>query len=90
MPLRIKGPWDNVKIVPDLKRLLSDPELMQENVKKIEKVLKKLKNKEDLNRLLQGLLGGGTQGAGDGTPGAQPGAGGEKLRAKDLLKQFLR
>ena len=90
VPLRIKGPWDNVKIVPDLKRLLSDPELMQENVKKIEKVLKKLKNKEDLNRLLQGLLGGGTQGAGDGTQGAQPGAGGEKLRAKDLLKQLLR
>ncbi|MFQ5626396.1 MAG: AsmA-like C-terminal region-containing protein, partial [Methyloligellaceae bacterium] len=84
VPVRIKGSWDNPKIVPDLDRLLRDPELVEQNAKKIGKVLKKLKKKEDVNKLLQGLLGG-NQGAADGT---QPQ--GEKVRPEDVLKNLLR
>ncbi|MEE8306180.1 MAG: AsmA-like C-terminal region-containing protein, partial [Gammaproteobacteria bacterium] len=59
IPVRITGPWDKPDIVPDLERLLRDPDLAKDTVNKLGKVFKKLKNKEDVNQLLQGILGGG-------------------------------
>lgn len=69
IPVRITGPWAKPKIVPDLQRLLNDPELAKDAVNKLGKVFKKLKKKKDVNKLLQGVLGGGNQGA---AGGAQP------------------
>ncbi len=84
VPVRITGPWAKPKVVPDLKRLLEDPELAKETADKVGKVLKKLKNKKDVKKLLDGLLGGGDQGAGDGT---QPQ--GEKVNPEDVLRKLF-
>lgn len=85
IPVRITGPWAKPKIVPDLDRLMRDPELAKDAVDKVGKALKKLKNKEDVNKLLQGVLGGGNQQAPDGT---QPQ--GEQASPEDILKNLLR
>ncbi len=86
IPVRITGPWADPKIVPDLDRLMRDPELAQDTVEKVGKVIKKLKNKEDVNKLLEGMLGGGNnQQAPDGT---QPQ--GEQVRPEDILRNLLR
>jgi AsmA protein len=82
IPVRITGPWDKPKIVPDLERLLRDPELAKETVNKLGKVFKKLKNKEDVNRVLQGLFGGGNQGAAGGAQGQQ-------AKPEDVLKKLF-
>lgn len=84
VPVRLTGPWDNPKVAPDLERLMRDPELAEDTAKKVGKVLKKLKNKEDVNRLLEGFLGGNQQGADGGQQGQN-----EKVKPKELLKKFL-
>lgn len=85
VPVRITGPWAQPKIVPDLDRLLNDPELAQETVDKVGKVLEKLKNKEDVNNLLKGLFGGGNQQAPDGTQQQ-----GQQDNPQDILKKLFR
>ena len=85
VPVRITGPWGDPKIVPDLERLMNDPELAQETVEKVGKVIEKLKNKEDVNKLLKGLLGGGNQEAPDGAPQQ-----GEQDKPEDILKKLFR
>ncbi len=89
IPVRITGPWARPKIVPDLKRLMEDPELAKETAEKVGKVLKKLKNKKDVKKLLDSFLGGRNQGAADGT-GAQPqGQQGEPATPEDVLKRLF-
>jgi len=93
VPVRITGPWEKPKIVPDLQRLLNDPELAKETAEKVGKVLDKLKNKKDFKKMLDGFLGGGNQNAGAGTDagggaGAQPQ--GEQVKPEDLLKKLFR
>ncbi|MDA7949343.1 MAG: AsmA family protein [Hyphomicrobiaceae bacterium] len=96
IPVRITGAWADPKIVPDLDRLLSDPELAKDAVEKVGDVIKKLKNKEDVNQLLQGLLGGGNQQAPSGAPQqgqpSQPGPPGQpnqQIRPEDVLRNLL-
>ncbi len=84
IPVRITGPLADPKIVPDLNRILNDPELAKDTVEKVGEVFKKLKNKEDVNNLLQGVFGGGDQQAPDGT---QPQ--GEQARPEDVLRNLL-
>jgi AsmA protein len=84
IPVRITGPWAKPKIVPDLQRLLNDPELAKDAVNKLGKVFKKLKKKEDVNKLLQGVLGGGNQGS---AGGAQPQ--GQQAKPEDVLKKLF-
>ncbi len=84
IPVRITGPWNKPDIVPDLERLLRDPELAKDTMNKLGKVFKKLKNKEDVNQFLQGILGGGNQGGGDGT---QPQ--GQQAKPEDVLKKLF-
>jgi len=88
IPVRITGPWAKPNIVPDLESLLRDPELAKDTVNKLGKVFKKLKKKEDVNKLLQGVLGGGNQGATQGQPGtAQPQ--GQQVKPEDVLKKLF-
>ena len=89
VPVRITGPWSDPKIVPDLERLMKDPELAQETAEKVGKVIEKLKNKEDVNKLLQGLLGGGDQQAPEGTQ-QQGGQENPQEKPADLLKKLFR
>ncbi len=77
IPVRITGPWAKPNIVLDLERLLRDPELTKDTVKKLGKVFKKLKNKEDVNQLLQGILGGGNQPQGP------------QVKPEDVLKKLF-
>ncbi|MHA1164566.1 MAG: AsmA family protein, partial [Alphaproteobacteria bacterium] len=84
VPVRITGPWERPKIVPDLQRLLNDPELAKETAEKVGKIINKLKNKKDFKKLMDGFLGGGNQGAADG---AQPQ--GEQVKPEDLLKKLF-
>lgn len=72
IPVKIKGPWANPKIVPDLKKLLQDPEALAENAKNLvkkakglKKVIKNLKG-GDSKDLIGGLLGKG--GGGEAAP----------------------
>ncbi len=74
--------------MPDLERLLRDPELAQDTVNKVGKVLEKLKNKEDVNKLLQGVLGGGNQQP--APDGSQPPSQGQPATPEDLLRRFIR
>lgn len=74
IPVKIKGPWSNPKITPDLKKLLQDPEALVENAKKlvkkvksVKKIIKKLKIK-DSKDLIGGLLGGKAEPSGDDDP----------------------
>ncbi len=89
VPVRITGPWARPKVVPDLERLLRDPELAKDTVNKLGKVFKKLKKKEDVNKLLQGILGGGNQGATQGQPGAAQPQGQQKVKPEDVLKKLF-
>ncbi len=87
VPVRITGPWERPKIVPDLQRLLNDPELARETVEKVGKVFKKLKNKEDFKKMIDGFLGGGAQQsdpAADGQPQQQ------QVNPGDLFKQLFK
>lgn len=88
VPIKITGPWARPKVVPDLERLLRDPELAQDTVNKVGKVLEKLKNKEDVNKLLQGVLGGGNQQP--APDGSQPPSQGQPATPEDLLRRFIR
>jgi hypothetical protein len=63
---------------------LNDPELAKDAVNKLGKVFKKLKKKEDVNKLLQGVLGGGNQGS---AGGAQPQ--GQQAKPEDVLKKLF-
>jgi AsmA protein len=89
IPVRITGPWAKLNIVPDLERLLRDPELAKDTVNKLGKVFKKLKNKEDVNQLLQGVLGGGNQGTTQGQPGTAQPQGQQKVKPEDVLRNLL-
>lgn len=63
IPLRLKGPLANPKIVPDAKGLLeNNPEAIKNTVDGVKKVVKDLKKKkissEEMKGLLNGMLGG--------------------------------
>lgn len=109
IPVRIKGPWNNPQFIPDLTAMLSDPDQAVETVKElgkqfkgIEKQFKGIEKKfkdgkiteDDVNQLLQGVLGGGNrQGDGDGAAAAGGGEAdkdGEAIKPADLLNQFLK
>lgn len=62
IPVKIKGPWSKPKIIPDLKKLLQDPEALADNAKKLvkkakglKKVIKNLKTKDGQD-LIKGLI----------------------------------
>ncbi|MEM8743110.1 MAG: AsmA family protein, partial [Pseudomonadota bacterium] len=95
IPVRITGPLANPKVVPDLNRILNDPELAKDTVEKVGDVIEKLKNKEDVNEILQGVFGGGNQqapapdGAQPQGPPGQPAQQGQPLRPEDVLRNLL-
>ncbi len=71
IPVKIKGPWDNPKIIPDLKAMLEDPEALVKGAKsvvkkakKLNKTLKKLK-KGKAKDLIEGLINGDAGGGDD-------------------------
>ena len=97
IPVLIKGPWDNPQFIPDLTAMLNDPNQAVETVKELGKqfkgIGKKLKggkiSEDDMNQLLQGVLGGGKkEGDGNGAAAADGNEGGQAKPA-DLLNQFL-
>lgn len=54
VPLKIQGPWEKPKFVPDVKGILKDPNKVIDSVKEIGKQFKG----KNANELLDGLLGG--------------------------------
>jgi AsmA protein len=98
VPIKIKGSWENPKVKVDLERMMNDPELAQDAINEVGKALENIKNKDDLNNVLKGLLGGGQQGGGgpqggdgaqEGGDGAQGGQG-QQVNPGDLLKNLFR
>lgn len=73
VPVRLTGPWAKPAITPDLDGLLKDP---SKTVEKIKEIGKQLKGKS-ADEIVRGLLG------------KNAGEDGKKVKAKDLLKQFL-
>lgn len=68
IPLRVKGPFSNPKILPDAKGLLSNNgEAITKTVKTVEKAVKKLKKKkissEEMKNLLDGMIDGNGEGS---------------------------
>ncbi len=55
VPLKVQGPWEKPKFVPDVKGILKDPNKAIDAVKEIGKQLKG----KDAKDLLKGILGGG-------------------------------
>lgn len=101
VPFDIEGPWDRPSFKPDLKRLLDDPDAAAQTLDSLRQQLKGIKGR-DVGRILDGLLGGGRDAQGepppdgevspDGEPPAEgeDGAQTERVKPRDLLKQFLR
>lgn len=64
IPLRVKGPFSNPKIVPDAKGLLSgdNEKVIKDTVKQVEKTVKDLKKKkisgDEMKNLLDGMING--------------------------------
>ncbi|MEC9367736.1 MAG: AsmA family protein [Pseudomonadota bacterium] len=97
IPVKIKGPWADPDIKPDLQKILENPELAADAINKAQDVLKNLKDKKitgkDVENLLQGVLGGGQQQAPDATGTTPPPEGQQpqqQVRPEDVLKQLFR
>ncbi len=96
IPVRVRGPWGNPKAVPDLKRILEDPELARDALEKAGKAVKGLKGKkitgEDVEQILQGVLGGGQQPqpAAPGEPAQAQPQQQQKVDPEELLKKFFK
>lgn len=92
IPVKIKGPWSRPKIVPDLKKLLQDPEALAENAKKLVKKAKGVKNiiknikTKDSKKLIEGLIGNNA-GSGGADTGADANGGDDPVGG--LLKSLL-
>lgn len=90
IPVRVQGPLDRPKVAPDLKKLMEDPDLTKDAIDTVGKAVENMKGKkitgEQVEQLLQGVLGGG-QGEQGQEGGEQQG---EQPRAQDLLNQFLK
>lgn len=85
VPIKIVGSWERPKLTVDLERLMNDPELAQNAIDEVGRALENVKNKDDLNKVLQGIFGGGNQ---QGANGGQQGEGGQ-AKPGGLLKRFL-
>jgi AsmA protein len=95
IPLRIRGRLDNPKVEPDLKKIIEDPELAKDAINKVGKAVGKLKGKkitgEQVEQLLQGVLGGGQQQGGQPAQETAPQQQGQQeINAQDLLKQLFK
>lgn len=75
IPVRIKGPWADPSIQPEVGDILASPDKAIDTVKKIGEQFKGKNTKE----ILDGLLGGGSDGSGK-----------KSNPAGDLLDRFLR
>jgi len=82
IPVKVVGSWDRPKVTVDLERLMNDPELAQNAINEVGKALE---NKEDLNNLLKGFLGGNQKNP-DGTPAPS----GEQANPGDILKNLFK
>lgn len=77
IPVKLKGPWHDPRIVPDVKGLTQDPGRL---VKQVEKLGKKFKGKS-VGDIVRGVLGNSNEG-GEQQP--------ESVKPKDLLKKLFR
>ena len=75
IPVRITGPWDRPKFLPDLSKLLENPDQLIKGVGNLGEQIKKLKKGKNVEGLLKGLLGNNSD-QGEG----------KKPNAQDLLK----
>lgn len=99
IPVRVHGAWANPKVKPDLKRIMENPELTRDTIEKAGKMIKELKGKKirgkDVEKILQGVLGGGQQPqAAPAQPGqpaqAQPQPQQQQIDPEELLKKFFK
>lgn len=88
IPVRVQGPLDDPKVKPDLQKIMNDPDFTKNAIDTVNKAVeglgggKKITG-EQVEQLLQGVLGRGQQ----GEDGQQQG---EKPSGQDLLNQFLK
>lgn len=88
IPVKITGAWERPRVKVDLERLMNDPELAQNAINEVGKALE---NKEDLNNILKGLLGGGNSQGQGGAPQGQGGnPQGQAIKPEDVLKKLFR
>ena len=87
IPVKVSGPWERPKVKVDLERLMNDPELAQNAINEVGKALE---NKEELNNILKGLLGGGNQQNPNGAAPGQQGQQGQQINPNDLLKNLFK
>lgn len=98
IPVKIRGPWADPDIKPDLQKILENPEAAAAAVDKAKELVKDLKDKKitgkDVESILQGVLGGGQQQAPDATGATaqdgQPQQQQQQVKPEDVLRQLFR
>lgn len=90
IPVRVTGPLADPRVKPDLKKIMEDPDFTKNAIDTVNKAVQGLGGDkkitgEQVEQLLQGVLGRGQQGEAQ-----QGGEQGQKPNAQDLLNQFLK